>query len=203
MCARRVASVAAPIPSPHIHDHRFLALRLDFERGDKRIFGDNHYMFDFAFQLHSDSELQRSLHFRRSSSRRAGMARQGFKKRWIAVVPEPIERSTFVHLSGAILWLLFWQWRPNTVEVWRIDNPIGSELLYAIYFIGWGIVLLGTFLINHANLFGLRQVADYWLGREPIDPGFQTPLLYTLSADIVIVSRARDTRTRAISTRSA
>ena len=64
------------------------------------------------------------------------MARQGLKKRWIAVVPEPIERSTFVHLSGAILWLLFWQWRPNTVEVWRIDNPIGSELLYAIYFIG-------------------------------------------------------------------
>ena len=108
----------------------------------------------------------------------SGMARQGFKKRWTAIVPEPIERSTFVLLSGALLWLLFWQWRPITDEAWRIDNPIGSALLYAIYFIGWVIVLLGTFLINHADLFGLRQVADHWLRREPKVLEFRTPLLY-------------------------
>ena len=110
----------------------------------------------------------------------SGMARRGFKKAWTAIVPEPIERSTFVLLSGALLWLLYWQWRPITDEIWRIDNPIGYALLYAIYLIGWGIVLLGTFLINHADLFGLRQVADHWLGNEAAAPEFQTPLLYKL-----------------------
>lgn len=108
----------------------------------------------------------------------SGMARQGFKKRWTAIVPEPIERSTYVLISGALLWLLFWQWQPLTDEIWRIDNPIGSALLYAVYFIGWGIVLLSTFLINHADLFGLGQVADHWMGKEPKGLEFRTPLLY-------------------------
>jgi protein-S-isoprenylcysteine O-methyltransferase Ste14 len=108
----------------------------------------------------------------------SGMARRGFKSAWTAIVPEPIERSTFVLLSGLILWLLYWQWRPITDEIWRIDSPIGSALLYALYFLGWGIVLLSTFLINHADLFGLKQVADHWLGKEVTAPQFRTPLLY-------------------------
>jgi protein-S-isoprenylcysteine O-methyltransferase Ste14 len=108
----------------------------------------------------------------------SGMARRGFKSAWTAIVPEPIERSTFVLLSGLVLWLLFWQWRPITDEVWRIDDPIGSGLLYAIFFIGWGTVLLSTFLINHADLFGLQQVANHWLGKETTGPEFRTPLLY-------------------------
>ena len=108
----------------------------------------------------------------------SGMARRGFKKSSTAIVPEPIERSTFVLVSGIVLWLLYWQWRPITDEIWRIDNAIGSRLLYAIYFIGWGIVLLSTFLINHADLFGLRQVTDHWLAKEAMAPEFRTPLLY-------------------------
>jgi methanethiol S-methyltransferase len=108
----------------------------------------------------------------------SGMARKGFKKSWTAIVPEPIERSTFVLVSGIVLWLLYWQWRPITDEIWRIDNAIGSRLLYAIYFIGWGIVLLSTFLINHADLFGLRQVTDHWLAKEAKAPEFRTPILY-------------------------
>jgi protein-S-isoprenylcysteine O-methyltransferase Ste14 len=108
----------------------------------------------------------------------SGMARQNFKKRWTAIVPEPIERSTYVLLSGALLWLLFWQWRPITDEIWRIDNPIGSALLYAVFFIGWGITLVSTFLIDHAHLFGLTQVADHWLGKEAKVFEFRTPLFY-------------------------
>jgi len=65
-------------------------------------------------------------------------------------------------------------------EIWRIDNTIGSALLWAIYFLGWGIVLLSTFLINHWDLFGLKQVFDHWSGNDPALPEFQTPLLYKI-----------------------
>jgi len=110
----------------------------------------------------------------------SGMARRGFKKAWTAIVPEPIERSTYVLLSGLVLWLLCWQWRPITDEIWRVDNPIGSTLLQAVYFLGWGIVLLSTFLIGHADLFGLKQVSDHWLGREATAPEFKTAALYKI-----------------------
>jgi protein-S-isoprenylcysteine O-methyltransferase Ste14 len=110
----------------------------------------------------------------------SGMARRGFKKAWTAIVPEPIERSTYVLLSGLVLWLLYWQWRPITDEIWRVDNPIGSTVLQAVYFLGWGIVLLSTFLIGHADLFGLKQVSDHWLGREATAPEFKTAALYKI-----------------------
>ena len=110
----------------------------------------------------------------------SGMARRGFKKAWTAIVPEPIERSTYVLLSGLVLWLLCWQWRPITDEIWRIDNPMGSTLLQAVFFLGWGIVLLSTFLIGHAALFGLKQVSDHWLGKESAAPEFKTPALYKI-----------------------
>jgi protein-S-isoprenylcysteine O-methyltransferase Ste14 len=110
----------------------------------------------------------------------SGMARRGFKKAWTAIVPEPIERSTYVLLSGLVLWLLCWQWRPITDEIWRVDNPIGSTVLQAVYFLGWGIVLLSTFLIGHADLFGLKQVSDHWLGREATAPEFKTAALYKI-----------------------
>jgi len=84
----------------------------------------------------------------------SGMARRGFKRVWTRVVPEPIERSTYVLLSALLLWLLYWQWRPLPEVIWRIESPIGSMLLQAIYFLVWGIVLLSTFLISHTDLFG-------------------------------------------------
>jgi len=110
----------------------------------------------------------------------SGMARRGFKKAWTAIVPEPIERSTYVLLSGLVLWLLYWQWRPIADEIWRVDNPIGSTLLQAVYFLGWGIAFLNTFLIGHAHLFGLKQVSDHWLGRETTAPEFKTLALYKI-----------------------
>jgi protein-S-isoprenylcysteine O-methyltransferase Ste14 len=110
----------------------------------------------------------------------SGMARRGFKKALTAIVSEPIERSTYVLLSALILWLLYWQWRPITDEIWRVDTPIGSTLLQSVYFIGWGIVLLSTFLISHADLFGLKQVSDHWLGKDAAEPEFKTPALYKI-----------------------
>ena len=108
------------------------------------------------------------------------MARRGFKKAWTAIVPEPIERSTYVLLSALILWLLYWQWRPITDEIWRVDNPIGSTLLQAVFFLGWGIAFLSTFLINHAHLFGLKQVSGHWFGKEATAPEFKTLALYKI-----------------------
>lgn len=106
------------------------------------------------------------------------MARPGFKKVWTRFVPKVIERSTFVLLSSLALILLFWQWRPMTGTVWNVENDAGKYALLAVFFLSWSIVLLSTFLINHFDLFGLRQVYLYQRGEEYTDVGFREPFLY-------------------------
>jgi protein-S-isoprenylcysteine O-methyltransferase Ste14 len=86
------------------------------------------------------------------------MAREGFKRRWTAIVPRSVERSTYVLFSGLALALLFWQWRPLPEVLWRIDSGAGKAAMYAVYALGWVILLSATFMINHFDLFGLRQV---------------------------------------------
>ena len=107
------------------------------------------------------------------------MARRGFKRWWTRIVPAPIERSTFVLAATAVLALLLWQWRPLAVPmVWQVDHPVGRVLLLLLFWCGWVVLLVSTFLLNHFELFGLRQVVARARGREIPAAEFHTPGLY-------------------------
>ena len=108
------------------------------------------------------------------------MARPAFKRWWTQFVPQAIERSTYVLLSSLALLLLYWQWQPMNGVVWDVENMAGRYVLWALFWAGWMIVLTSTFLINHFDLFGLRQVYLYMKGQEYTDLGFKTPFLYKL-----------------------
>src|SRR5688572_23229896 len=108
------------------------------------------------------------------------MARKWFKDWWTRIVPKPIERSTYVLFSSLALILLFWQWRPLGGVVWSVENPVGVFVLCALFFFGWLLVLVSTFLINHFDLFGLRQVWLYLLGKPYSYLKFATPGPYRL-----------------------
>ena len=86
------------------------------------------------------------------------MARPGFKERWTRIVPKAAERSTYVLLTGLVLALLCWQWRPIAGVVWNVEGAVGKGLLQALFWLGWVILFAATFMINHFDLFGLRQV---------------------------------------------
>ena len=106
------------------------------------------------------------------------MARPAFKRWWTRFVPAPIERSTYVLLASAALILLFAQWRPITQVVWSLpDGPAGTALI-VVHWLCWAIVLASTFMIDHFELFGLRQVLARLAGRPMPQPVFRTPLLY-------------------------
>ena len=106
------------------------------------------------------------------------MARPGFKASWIRLVPRPIERSTYVLLSSLILILLFWQWRPIPATVWAVDASAPRLILTGIGLLGFLLVLYSTLLIDHFDLFGLRQVLLHLRGEPHAEKGFVTPSLY-------------------------
>ncbi|HZD91226.1 MAG TPA: isoprenylcysteine carboxylmethyltransferase family protein [Pseudolabrys sp.] len=108
------------------------------------------------------------------------MARAGFKRWWTTIVSPAVERSTYVLAATLALMLMMWQWRPIPAVVWHVANPTAATVILAVCALGWGIVLLSTFLINHFELFGLHQVANNLAGKPMPQPTFKTPFLYKL-----------------------
>src|SRR5262249_55218257 len=106
------------------------------------------------------------------------MARQWFKTAWTQIVPAPVERSTYVLFSSVALFLLFWKWQPIGGVIWNVENATGRLVILADYALGWLTVLVATFLINHFDLFGLRQVWLYLLGQPYTPLKFNPPGLY-------------------------
>ena len=105
------------------------------------------------------------------------MARQGFKRVWTRIVPKPVERATYVIASSAAMWLLFGLWQPMPAVVWSFDGLAGA-VLTGLFFLGIATVLYSTFLIDHFDLFGLRQVVLYFQGKPYTEKRFSTPSLY-------------------------
>ncbi|HMJ54325.1 MAG TPA: isoprenylcysteine carboxylmethyltransferase family protein [Polyangiaceae bacterium] len=106
------------------------------------------------------------------------MARVGFKRWWTRFVPPALERSTFVLAASLCLALLFWQWRPLGSTLWQASPGISSLVLIGVSLVGWTIVVLSTFMIDHFELFGLRQVASAFRDRPHPGIGFATPAFY-------------------------
>ena len=108
------------------------------------------------------------------------MARPAFKRWLTRIIPSAAERSTYVLLSSLALILLFWGWQPMGGTVWNVQDPVGQALLYGLFAFGWLLVLVSTFLINHFDLFGLRQVWLYLRGKEYTHLRFVTPGPYRM-----------------------
>jgi len=105
------------------------------------------------------------------------MARPAFKRWWVTIFPAACQRSTYVLLSSLILLLLYWQWRPIPTQVWRVDG-IAAWLLIGVCWLGWSIAFASTYMIDHLDLFGLRQAFSALRGAAAPGQAFKTPLLY-------------------------
>jgi methanethiol S-methyltransferase len=108
------------------------------------------------------------------------MARRWFKERWTQMIPWAVERSTYVLFASLALLLLFWQWRPIGIQVWSIQHQAVRCIIWALFAAGWATVLVVTFLINHFDLFGLRQVWLPLIGKPYTPVSFRDPLPYRI-----------------------
>lgn len=110
----------------------------------------------------------------------SGMARPGFKRWWTRIVPEAAERSTYVLLSSILMIILYACWQPIGGVIWSVNSEIGRNAVLALYLSGWLLLVYTTFLIDHFDLFGLKQVWRQFRGKRYIPPQFHTPSLYRL-----------------------
>lgn len=110
----------------------------------------------------------------------SGMARQGFKRVWTRLIPQPIERSTYVLFASLALLVMIVFWQPIPVVVWQVESPAWRMVLQVLFWIGWANLLFSTLLIDHFDLFGLRQVARYFRAKPYNPPRFRTPGTYKI-----------------------
>jgi protein-S-isoprenylcysteine O-methyltransferase Ste14 len=106
------------------------------------------------------------------------MARPTFKRWWTRIIPEPIERSTYVLLSNLLLALLMWKWEPMGGVIWNVTEPVTRALLVSLFLSSWLLIVFASLLINHFDLFGTRQVWLHFRGRPYTHLPFRTPMLY-------------------------
>lgn len=106
------------------------------------------------------------------------MARPRFKRWWTRIVPQPVERSTYVLLSCVVTFLLVWLWQGIDVVIWDVQKPLGRNLLWGLFAVGWLLVPAVSLMIDHFDLFGTRQVWFYLRGREYVSSEFRVPGLY-------------------------
>jgi protein-S-isoprenylcysteine O-methyltransferase Ste14 len=106
------------------------------------------------------------------------MARPAFKRAWTKIIPKPAERSTYVLASTLMLGGIVYFWQPLGGVLWQVTDPVAVSILYGLFAIGWGILFLASFQINHFDLFGLRQVWLYFRGKPYTQLEFKTPWLY-------------------------
>ena len=95
------------------------------------------------------------------------MARPAFKEWWTGFIPKPLERSTFVFVADIIMWTIIWQWRPMEGVLWHVQSAMAANVLIGVSLLGWIVVVLSSFMINHFELLGLEQVWHYLRGTEP------------------------------------
>jgi protein-S-isoprenylcysteine O-methyltransferase Ste14 len=110
----------------------------------------------------------------------SGMARQGFKRWWTRFIPTPIERATYVLATCLVLVLIFWLWQPIDSSIWHLESSWSNRLITGFFWLGWGVILLATFLISHFELLGIKQALNTWRSPTPAESTFKTPLLYKL-----------------------
>ena len=106
------------------------------------------------------------------------MARPAFKSWWVKIVGTASERSTYVLLSSLVLLLLYWQWQPLRAVIWSTENETVVYALWGVFGFGWLIVFVSTLMINHFELFGLKQIYENLKGIDSQPPAFQAKLLY-------------------------
>ena len=106
------------------------------------------------------------------------MARQWFKRAWTKIVPRPLERSTYVLFASLALLAIIFFWQPMPAVMWNIGPGMGTLVLQILFWAAWLGLLVSTFLIDHFDLFGIRQVLSYYRGVTYRPPGFRTPMFY-------------------------